>query len=129
MLFEIDLHSGVPIYRQIIDQIRIRILAGQLGQGDQLEAVRQLAQRLNINPMTVSKAYSFLEVEGLVTRKRGVGLFVAPIAEEKQSIQKQQIITDLLKKAAAAAIQFDIPEDNCTETFKDIYKQIEQNIG
>ncbi len=79
MLLEIDHHSGVPIYRQIIRQIRQQIMTGGLKEGDQLETVRNLAARLKVNPMTISKAYSFLEAEGLVERKRGIGLFVAKV--------------------------------------------------
>ena len=77
MIFEIDTHSGIPIYKQLMNQITQGIMAGQLDAGDQLPTVRELAARLNVNPMTVSKAYSFLEASDLVTRQRGVGLFVA----------------------------------------------------
>jgi GntR family transcriptional regulator len=66
MLFEIDTHSGVPIFRQIIDQIRKQITTGLLPEGRQLETVRDLAARLKVNPMTISKAYSLLEAEGLL---------------------------------------------------------------
>ncbi|MBN2591295.1 MAG: GntR family transcriptional regulator, partial [Sedimentisphaerales bacterium] len=62
MLLEIDHHSGQPIYRQVIDQIRQQIMAGQLREGEQLVTVRDLAGQLRVNPMTISKAYALLEV-------------------------------------------------------------------
>ena len=65
MLLDIDTHSGVPIYRQIMDQIRSQILTGELPEARQLDTVRELARRLKVNPMTISKAYSFLEAEGV----------------------------------------------------------------
>ena len=81
MLLEIDHHSGVPIYRQVIEQIRRQIMAGQLTEGQQLDSVRDLAGRLRVNPMTISKAYALLEVEGLAERRRGIGLFVARVTK------------------------------------------------
>ncbi len=78
MILQIDTHGGVPIYRQIMDQVRQLILTGQLLEGDRVEQVRSLAARVKVNPMTVSKAYGYLEQEGLIERRRGVGLFVAP---------------------------------------------------
>ena len=63
MLLEIDTHSGVPIYRQIVRQIRQYIITGQAPQGRQLPTVRQSGRQLKVNPMTVSKAYSIQETE------------------------------------------------------------------
>ena len=70
MLITIDHHSGVPVYRQLMDQIKFHIASGLLKPGDQLPTTRVLSGELEINPMTISKAYSFLEMEGLVERRR-----------------------------------------------------------
>jgi GntR family transcriptional regulator len=75
-LFELHPTSGVPIYRQLVDQVRAMVAGGKLQPGDLLPSVRQVAQAAEINPMTVSKAYSRLEVEGLVDRVRGQGMRV-----------------------------------------------------
>ena len=83
MLLQIDHHSGQPIYRQVIDQIRRQVVAGQLRQGEQLPSVRDLAGQLRVNPMTISKAYSLLEMEGLLDRRRGVGLFVVALRKDR----------------------------------------------
>jgi len=110
MLIEIDTHGGVPIYRQVIDQVRRQILTGHLAMGDQLESVKSLAERLKVNPMTISKAYSFLVQEGLAERRRGLGLFVASIARDHTRQTKRQLLGEALQKAAALAVQMDIPD-------------------
>lgn len=75
-LFRISPSSGVPIYRQIIDQVRILITSGRWPEGTMLPSVRQMAVELEINMMTVSKAYARLEAEGVVERVRGTGMRV-----------------------------------------------------
>ena len=75
-LFEINASSGVPIYRQIVDQVQALVAGGLLREGDLLPSVRQVAQTAAVNPMTVSKAYSRLETEGVVRRSRGLGMQV-----------------------------------------------------
>lgn len=123
MLFEIDFHSGVPIYRQVMDQVRKQIMTGLLRPGEQLETVRDLAARLKVNPMTVSKAYSLLETEGMIERKRGVGLFAAPVNREKAAQVKTEIIDSVLSKAAITAIQLDLSESQALELFREYYRQ------
>ena len=73
--FSIDLHSGVPVYRQLIDQVRSGIASGSLTAGDQLPTVRQLAVDLEINPNTVMRAYRELELGGLLETHQGTGTF------------------------------------------------------
>src|SRR5262245_27389728 len=76
--FKLDPESGVPIYRQIQDQVRFGIASGLLVAGEQLPTVRGLAVELSVNPNTVIKAYSELEREGVLTTEQGSGTFVAP---------------------------------------------------
>ena len=123
MLLEIDHHSGVPIYRQVIRQIRQQIMTEGLKEGDQLETVRDLAARLKVNPMTVSKAYSFLEAEGLVERKRGIGLFVAKVKKGQMDQIKAELLDTVLNKAAITALQLEVSEDEAAELFKKLYKE------
>ena len=122
MLIEIDNHSGVPIYRQILDQIRSHILTGREPYGFQLPSVRDLAARIRVNPMTVSKAYSFLEAEGVVERKRGVGLFVAKVSQTQKERTKAKMLEAILKKAAETAIQLSVDEKQAVRMFTDIYR-------
>ena len=123
MLLEIDHHSGEPIYRQIIRQIRQQIMTGQLKEPDQLQTVRDLAARLNVNPMTISKAYSFLEAESLVERKRGIGLFVAKIKTDDRQRIKVRLLNTIIDKAAITAVQLGTSEDEAVKSFKKYYKK------
>ncbi len=124
MLLEIDSHSGVPIYRQIIAQIRTQIMTGELAQDQQLDTVRDLARRLNVNPMTISKAYSFLEADQLVTRKRGIGLFVANIPQEQKDILKKNILESAVEKAAVTAVQLAVSEDEAAELLTKFHRAL-----
>jgi GntR family transcriptional regulator len=76
-LFSIATGSSEPIYRQLIEQVRRLTAAGQLQPGDDMPSVREIAQALALNPMTVSKAYGLLEMEGVLARRRGLGMVVA----------------------------------------------------
>lgn len=76
--FHISPSSGVPIYRQIMDQVRAMVSSGRLSAGDLLPSVRQMAGDLEVNMMTVSKAYAKLEADGILDRVRGRGMRVSP---------------------------------------------------
>ncbi len=123
MLLEIDHHSGVPIYRQVIDQIRRQITTDGLKHGDRLESVRELAARLKVNPMTISKAYSFLETQGLLERRRGVGLFVAKVKKGQLQQIKAELLDEIVSKAAITAIQLGVSQNQAIEFFKKYYEQ------
>ena len=77
-MFRLELQpsSATPLYRQIVEQVTRAVAAGALHDGDDLPSVRAVAQDYVINPMTVSKAYSLLEAQGLVERRRGMGMVV-----------------------------------------------------
>jgi GntR family transcriptional regulator len=129
MLLQIDHHSGVPIYRQIMVQVRRLVSGGQLAAGDQLESVRELSARLKVNPMTISKAYAFLELERLLERRRGVGQFVAKIRDDQKQSLKKEMLDDILGKAAALAVQFDLSLDDVMAQFEKHYHQINRKTG
>lgn len=76
-MFILNTESGIPIYRQLIEQVRRMIASGQLQVGAELPSVRELALAHGVNPMTISKAYAQLEVEGLLSRQRGKPMRVA----------------------------------------------------
>ncbi|MEM9944017.1 MAG: GntR family transcriptional regulator [Planctomycetota bacterium] len=90
-MFTIQFNSGVPIYRQVFDQVVREIDRGRFETGELLPSVRQLASDLGVNPMTVSKAYSLLETESVVERKRGVGMVVTRKAEKPEDYLKPAI--------------------------------------
>src|SRR5512137_1519081 len=104
MEFSLDPKSGVPFYRQIIEQVKFGIARGILNPGDQLPTVRQLAVDLSVNPNTVVRAYRELEIEGMLETHQGSGTF---IGEKKPAIDPlerrrmlDQILTDLLARAS-----------------------------
>jgi len=105
MEFSIDHKSGVPFYRQIIEQIKFGIASGELGAGDRLPTVRQLAVDLSINPNTVVRAYRELEIEGVLNTQQGSGTFVGNEKPEIDRLEKQrmldQIVTDLMARASS----------------------------
>lgn len=104
--FFLDLHSGIPVYRQIIDQVRGAVASGALTAGDQLPTVRQLAVDLAINPNTVVRAYRELELGGLLETHQGTGTFISnrkiPRAEAERQKQLSQIVADAVSRAGAA---------------------------
>ena len=125
MILELDLHGGVPIYRQVMDQVRRQILIGHLPVGEQIESVKSLSARLNVNPMTVSKAYGFLVEEGLLERRRGVGLFVRSIRKDVKRRQQDQMLDRAMSKVAALAVQMQIPEEEAIRLFVDQYRKFD----
>ena len=105
MHFAIDPHSGVPFYRQIIDQVQFAIANDTLAPGERLPTVRQLAVDLKINPNTVARAYQELEIKGVVNTQMGTGTFVGSekieISEQQRRRMLDQICTELLSRASA----------------------------
>jgi len=93
MWLKVDYHSGIPIYRQIIEFIKEAIMEGRLKPGDQLMSVRELARDINVNVNTVIKAYKELENEGLIVAHKGLGYFVTRNGEYLKSM-----IVDMLKR-------------------------------
>ena|SRR5271166_5580543 len=100
---KLDLHSGVPVYRQIIDQVRGGVSAGTLAAGDQLPTVRQLAVDLAINPNTVLRAYRELELSGMLETHQGTGTFVAKKKPEKNNAERERQLTQMAGEFAARA--------------------------
>jgi len=102
----LDLQSGVPVYRQLIDQVRGAIASGALSVGDQLPTVRQLAVDLSINPNTVARAYRELELGGLLETHQGTGTFIGAQklrgGEVERARQLSQIVGDCVARAGAA---------------------------
>jgi len=104
--FQLDLRSGVPVYRQIMDQVRSGLASGTLVNGDQLPTVRQLAVDLAINPNTVLKAYRELELGGLLETHQGTGTFIAQKKIKRNDAERgrqlAQLTSDFVARAGAA---------------------------
>ena len=104
--FRLDLHSGVPVYRQIIDQVLGHIATNTLGPGDQLPTVRQVAVDLAINPNTVQRAYRELEIRGVLETQQGTGTFISQQKVKRDEVERRrqlcQLVSELVARAGAA---------------------------
>jgi GntR family transcriptional regulator len=117
----INTGSPEPIYRQLIEQVKRRVAAGQLKAGDEIPSVRELAQALAVHPMTVSKAYSALESDGVLERRRGLSMVVAAQHQRAQSTaDRVELLRPTLEKAAAEARQLGLPKTQALQLFKSI---------
>ena len=90
-MFALNPTSGVPIYRQVVDQTRRLVATGELAPGDRLPSVRAIATDLGINPMTVSKAYSLLDQAGIVVRRAGIGMVVAKAGADRAMAMEPEV--------------------------------------
>jgi GntR family transcriptional regulator len=110
--FKLDLKSGVPFHRQIVDQIRYGIASRRLLPGEQLPTVRELAVQLEINPNTVRKAYSDLELLGILDTQQGTGTFVGHKEVEIGDDEKQRMLQQICDELVARGHQYNLtPED------------------
>jgi GntR family transcriptional regulator len=106
--WQVEYNSGIPVYRQIINQACAAVAAGAFKPGDQLPTIRALSERLNVNPNTVAKAYRELELKGIIVSERGSGSFIqaqppAPGVREKKATLKN-IYQRLLTEAAGSGL-------------------------
>jgi GntR family transcriptional regulator len=104
--FRLDADSGVPVYRQLIDQVTGALASGSLTAGAQLPTVRQVAVDLTINPNTVMRAYREMEIRGILETQQGTGTFISRQKPKRPDAERQrqlsQLVTDFLSRAGAA---------------------------
>jgi GntR family transcriptional regulator len=119
ILFQINTGSPEPIYRQLMDQLRRRVAAGQWVAGQALPSVRDLALQLAVHPMTISKAYSLLELEGLLARRRGLPMVIAAgHARPAAASDRLEQLRPTLQRAAAEAHELNIPKAQALRLFE-----------
>lgn len=121
--FRLDDNTGVPVYRQIMDQVRGAIALGALHPGDQLPTVRQLAVDLSINPNTVVRAYRELELGGLLESNQGTGTFIREQqvegGKQERARQLAQIVRECIARAGAAGFTVQEMMDELREAAKE----------
>lgn len=115
--FELQPSSATPLYRQIVEQVTRAAAAGVLRDGEELPSVRAVAQEYVINPMTVSKAYSLLEAQGIVERRRGMGMFVRTREATAES-DRLALLQPALEHAARVSRQLGISADEAIAAFQ-----------
>ena len=124
-MFILNPQSGVPLYRQLLDQVRRMVSSGQLPPGTALPSIRDLALLHAINPMTISKAYSLLEAEGLLERHRGKPMTVASQAAARPQLAgRLRQVEPLLAQVVLAARQLEITE---AELAKALHRKWEES--
>ena len=123
--FQIDPHSGVPVYRQVMDQVRYYVAAGVLNPGDKLPSIRELAKQLAVNPTTVVKAYTELQHDGVIEMKHGSGAFVADAARKMTDAQRKKALQRLAKQLAVEARQMDASADLVFKLVADELERLE----
>ena len=123
MPFIIDHRSGVPTYRQLMDQIKFQIASGVLTANSELPSTRALSAELSLNPMTISKAYNLLEREGVLDRRRGQTLVVHPLEAGALTESKLDQLRQSLAQSASAARQLGISPSQALHTFREMLKE------
>jgi GntR family transcriptional regulator len=110
-MFILNPNSGIPIYRQILEQVRRKVASGQLKPGDALPSVREVALAHAVNPMTISKAYSLLEAEGMLEHNRGKPMTVAGQARGQSPLPKRlEQIDSLVEQVVLAGKQLQLSQ-------------------
>ena len=124
LLFRVSPSSGVPIYRQLNDQVLALTASGRLKAGEQLPSVRQVAEELQVNPMTVSKAYSLLERDGVVELLRGQGMRVLErgVAPLRQRVEEAM---PALRAAAARARHLGLTLEQASERLRAAWQELD----
>ncbi len=122
MHFELDPKSGIPFYRQIIDQIRYGIAAGKLKVGDQLPTVRALAVELKVNLNTISKAYRELEIKNILETQQGSGTFIAQVKVDIPDDEKEKKLTGICNEFQSIAAIYGF-------NLEDLIKELQQRQG
>jgi GntR family transcriptional regulator len=122
-VFVLKPHSGVPLYRQLYEQIKRMVSSGQLAPGTPLPSIRELAVQHTINPMTVSKVYARLEAEGVLERHRGKPMTVAaqPRAQASRAA-RIDALAQPLEHLVLAARQLELDADDVVEAFRDSWE-------
>jgi GntR family transcriptional regulator len=118
-MFILNPNSGIPIYRQLLEQVRRMVASGQLSRGAALPSVREVALQHAVNPMTISKAYSLLEAEGLLERNRGKPMTIAgQVRPHAQVTRRMEQLEPLLDQIVIAARQLEVSESELIKALR-----------
>lgn len=118
--FVLDPKGGVPLYKQIILQVEMAIADGRLSTGDQLPTVRSLAVDLQINPNTVARAYSELEIRGIVTTQQGTGTFISDKKIEMPEIEREKVLAEITRPFVTQAFSYGFSIEEITHYLNEL---------
>ena len=123
MLIVVDPGTGVPVYRQVMDQVKRQIASGRLTAGDELPSTRVLSTELGVNPMTISKAYSFLEKEGVVERRPGRPVVVK---ENGEVAAGKELLRAELATIVTSVRQLGIEPEEAVDLFRSMLSETDE---
>ena len=126
MILRIDTHSGIPVYRQLIDQVRFLVASGVLAPGDEMPSTRSLSADLGVNPMTISKAFQLLEQEGVLERRAGRPLVVRGRPPEDARAARIEQLRSALRPLAGKARQLGIGPEEALRVFRELLAREQQ---
>lgn len=120
IMFSIDTTSGVPYYKQIIFQVQMAIADGRLGRGAQLPTVRSLAVELSINPNTVARAYSEMEIRDIVVTQQGWGTFISDKKISIDAVERERILSEITRSYITKATSYGFSIEEILEHIRDL---------
>jgi GntR family transcriptional regulator len=122
--FHIDPHSGIPIYRQLMDQVKYYAASAVLKPGDMLPSIRQLSRDLSVNPTTIVKAYSELQHDGIIELRHGKGVFLAEASRRMPARERIDALRRPARQLAVEASQMGVPESDVLRVVKEELTQL-----
>jgi GntR family transcriptional regulator len=126
VFISIDASSDVPIFRQIVQQIKTAVAMGRLQPEDPLPSVRHLAVELAVNPNTVARAYLDLEIEGVIYKRQGAGTFVSTQGVRVSKNERRKVLSELMEKALVEGVNLGLDEEELREAFERVLEKILQ---
>jgi GntR family transcriptional regulator len=129
MLFYVDPHSGVPIFRQLVDQVKLNIASGVLKPGDELPSIRSLSVPLGVNPMTISKAYNLLVHDEILERRPGRPLVVADLGQGEIADRRLDQLRETLRPAITLVRQLEIDTADAVAIYRELLDAADTDKG
>ena len=120
MILVVDPHSGIPVYRQLVEQIRFSVASGLLAAGEEIPSTRALSAKLGVNPMTVSKAFGLLEEDGVLERRPGRPHVVRARPERATRLEQ---LEKALRPVATKVRQLDLEPDTAVRVFRELLEE------
>ena len=125
----IEFHSGIPVYRQVMDQIKYNVSSNLLQTGEQLPSIRELSKELAVNPTTIVKAYDELSHEGTIEKRRGKGVFVSDHVTTMNEKAQQEVISRLARQLVVEARQLGTSKENILKAVEEEFRLSEHGEG
>ena len=126
MILVVDPHSGIPVYRQIVEQIRFSVASGLLEPGEEIPSTRALSAKLGVNPMTVSKAFGLLEEDGVLERRPGRPHVVRERQQGTAHATRLEQLEQALRPVATKVRQLDLEPDTAVQVFRRLLESDER---